>query len=217
MKCAALAVALLYGIILIVLTCAMPIISFFGAYSKVDPLAIYKELYYWVWFLLFIISQIALLIIPVKLESKRPITKNTVILPILAASIMAGLLAIGAFVSIGELLLHDATSGSMWKLGWVEFALVWLLWALIFRRWSRGTEPGGLIKKMTGVLYKGSILELLVAVPTHIMVRQREYCCAGLATFFGIAMGVAVMLFAFGPAVFFLYADRIRKKTRQII
>jgi len=30
-------------------------------------------------------------------------------------------------------------------------------------------------------------------------------------TFIGLTMGVSVMLFSFGPAVFFLYADRWKK------
>ena len=50
-----------------------------------------------------------------------------------------------------------------------------------------------------------------IAVPTHIVARSRDYCCAGFMTFFGLTMGISVMLFAFGPAVFFLYIDRWRR------
>jgi hypothetical protein len=37
----------------------------------------------------------------------------------------------------------------------------------------------------------GSILELLVAVPSHIIVRRRGDCCAPLGTFCGTATGIA--------------------------
>jgi hypothetical protein len=48
-------------------------------------------------------------------------------------------------------------------------------------------------------------------VPTHIVARARDYCCAGFYTFLGIAFGVAVMLFSFGPGVFFLFAARWKR------
>ncbi len=60
-------------------------------------------------------------------------------------------------------------------------------------------------------LLRGSILELLVAVPSHIVVRQRGVCCAPAGTFWGITTGLAVMLLAFGPGVFFLYVARCRR------
>jgi hypothetical protein len=60
-------------------------------------------------------------------------------------------------------------------------------------------------------MLRGSILELLVAVPTHIVARSRDYCCAGFMTFIGLSLGISVMLFSYGPAVFFLYVDRWRR------
>jgi len=57
----------------------------------------------------------------------------------------------------------------------------------------------------------GSILELLIAVPTYVVARYRDYCCGGFITFVGLAMGAAVMLFAYGPAVFYLFAERWKR------
>ena len=54
-------------------------------------------------------------------------------------------------------------------------------------------------------------MELLVAVPCHIYVRKQEHCCAGAITFWGIATGLAVLLFAFGPGVFLLFAQRVKR------
>lgn len=214
MKRAAIVVTLLYAVIISLFTFIVPIVSFLGTETKVDLFSWHKEISYWLWFAVFILSQIALLIIPVKVENKKPITRKTVILPIAASSLMIGLLALGVFVSIGEFILWDHSYSLMWRFGWIEFALTWLLWALIFYRWSKRTEPKGLIERISRTLYRGSLLELLVAVPTHIVIRQRPYCCAGAATFIGISIGIAVMIFAFGPAIFFLYADRARKKLR---
>ena len=76
-------------------------------------------------------------------------------------------------------------------------------------------QPMDVVTRQCRYLLKGSILELLVAVPTHIVARARDYCCAGFWTFFGIAFGVSVMLFSFGPGVFFLFAARWKRLHPQ--
>jgi hypothetical protein len=68
-----------------------------------------------------------------------------------------------------------------------------------------------LLKRMHRWLLRGSILELLVAVPSHIIVRRRGDCCAPLGTFWGIATGISVMLLCFGPGVFFLFVERFER------
>ena len=52
--------------------------------------------------------------------------------------------------------------------------------------------------------------KLWSACRLHIVARIRDYCFAGTMTFIGLALGISVMLFSFGPAVFFLYAERWR-------
>jgi hypothetical protein len=87
----------------------------------------------------------------------------------------------------------------------------WCGWALIFFRLSRTTEPQDFVSRLCKSLLKGSILELLIAVPTHIVARYRDYCCAGFMTFIGLTLGISVMLFSFGPGVFFLFVARWRR------
>jgi hypothetical protein len=89
--------------------------------------------------------------------------------------------------------------------------LTWCLWSLIFFRMSRKESAPDFVSRQSRTLFKGSVLELLVAVPTHIAVRHRHECCGGIFTFFGLSMGISVMLFAFGPAVFFLFVARWRR------
>jgi hypothetical protein len=63
------------------------------------------------------------------------------------------------------------------------------------------------------MLLAGSILELLIAVPTHIIARWRNYCCAGFMTFWGLVTGLSVLLFAFGPGMFILFVRRLHSVT----
>lgn len=88
----------------------------------------------------------------------------------------------------------------------------WLLWGWVFHHFARADEPETFVKRTTRWLLRGSILELLVAVPSHIFVRQREDCCAPMVSFWGIVTGISVMLLSFGPGVFFLFAARMRDR-----
>ncbi len=94
--------------------------------------------------------------------------------------------------------------------------LCWLGWALVFYHASKSDEAGTLVQRTTRWLLRGSILELLVAVPSHIMVRQRSDCCAPIVTFWGIVTGISVMLLSFGPGVLFLFAARMRRKKSHL-
>jgi hypothetical protein len=87
----------------------------------------------------------------------------------------------------------------------------WAVWALVFFRRCAGDEPDALLKRATNWLLRGSILELIIAVPSHVIVRRRDDCCAPIGTFWGIATGISVMLLCFGPGVFFLFVERCKK------
>jgi len=81
-----------------------------------------------------------------------------------------------------------------------------------FYHYAKADEAETLVQRTTRWLLRGSILELLVAVPSHIIVRQREECCAPIVSFWGIVTGISVMLLSFGPGVLFLFAARIRQR-----
>lgn len=179
-----------------------------------------------------LVCQLALLIVPVEKAENRVVTKRAVIFPIVAAGLMMALLMVGLVISVSEFFTRNeelaginlmffgekdfpgltealAQPTVQRAIGVLIFA--WLAWALIFFRWSRKLEPGTLVEKQCRMMYRGSILELLIAVPTHVIARSRDYCCAGFSTFVGIVCGVSVMLISFGPGIFFLFAERWKK------
>ena len=81
--------------------------------------------------------------------------------------------------------------------------LIWIFWGAVFYAFSK--RVSNVVDSAVSWLIKGSVLELLIAIPCHIIVRQREWCCAQYVSAWGIATGIAIMLMAFGPSAMFLY------------
>jgi RsiW-degrading membrane proteinase PrsW (M82 family) len=217
MKRWALVVVLLYALIFLVLTLPVTIVSPYDIWTveniKEMPKGIFTSWQFWIGMVLVLLTQIALLVIPVRKAEGRPITKRTVIAPIVASAFLIGLLAGGLFLAVTETIRGESFPEEeiwLWLAG-VIFITIWVVWAIIFYRWSKKLEPLNLVEKMCRLFFRGSILELLVAVPTHIVARYKNYCCAGFGTFFGITFGLAIMLLSFGPGVFFLYKERWQK------
>jgi hypothetical protein len=93
--------------------------------------------------------------------------------------------------------------------------IFWLVWGAVFMKSYADRNRLSFTSHLTRWLLRGSILELLVAIPSHVISRHRKECCAPDITLLGIAMGLAVALMSFGPGVFFLFAQRIRKKKAK--
>ncbi len=91
----------------------------------------------------------------------------------------------------------------------IALLVLWLIWTVVFYRLYRNaTDP---LTKTVAWLFRGSVLELLVAVPAHVIVRRRHDCCAPVVTSFGIYSGIAIMLLSFGPSVLLLFKKRIER------
>ncbi|CAN5783663.1 hypothetical protein BH11VER1_BH11VER1_39420 [soil metagenome] len=209
MKYWSLLVASLYVLVLLVLF--VPLV-FIGLGHLMNLGDIEEMLSSWqTWLIVFLMfaAQFCLLRVPVQLAQGRPVSKRPVIITMLAAVFAMALLVFGAALSIYELFatLWDSSLLICPALGVAS----WVFWSFFFYRSSKRTELDTGLACLKKHLVTGSILELLIAVPTHIIARQRESCCAGLLTFVGLTAGVAVMLFAFGPAVYFLFVERWRR------
>jgi hypothetical protein len=159
-----------------------------------------------------LIAQAALLLIPVAKTNRRNIKKTTLIWPLVASGLMMGALTLGAILSIYELFARNESEEFYLQIGALAGLLVWLLWTVLFFIYSRNRDPMGAVSQQCRLLLQGSILELLIAIPIHVVARWRDYCCAGFLTFVGLTFGISVMLFAFGPSVFFLFVARWKQK-----
>jgi hypothetical protein len=154
---------------------------------------------------LLVVCEMALLFVPVRVASRRPVTRRSLWVPLLASGFLAALLGFGATLALAEYAKMSE------KAVWVVYAspvAAWLAWTFVFWSMAYRTSPDAVATKLHRWLLGGSVLELLVAVPTHLVVRRRSECCAGIGTAIGIGAGVLVMLLAFGPSVGFLYYRR---------
>ena len=89
----------------------------------------------------------------------------------------------------------------------VFWGAAWLLWGILFYFYFRNSSA--VVTRLISWLLNGSVLELLIVIPCHVIARRRHDCSAPIATSFGIATGLAIMLLSFGPSVLFLYKKRL--------
>jgi hypothetical protein len=204
-------VAVLYAVALVVATPPLHLAAFAPTTSLSHAIAFWTDWQFWAFIALMLAAQALFLLVPVRVASRRPVSRMTILVPLLVSGLMAAGLAAGAACSILET-IYGPKSPHLWQLVPLGAGLAaWAAWGLYFWRASASRSAEDVVRAQCKALVKGSVLELLVAVPTHVVARYRDYCCAGIMTFIGLACGIAVMLFAFGPGVFFLYVERWRR------
>lgn len=230
---------LLYALALILLTVPMVLLAFikWGDNDGVkfrEALALFQQWGYWLWLAVLVGGQALLLLVPIQMTERRFIPRRTLKIPCLVVAFLLANLFFAGIVDIlcaafneegvnlfSYLIPFNPSLDQPQRLGVVSAIIVtllvfWIVWTIIFRHFADSDDPGALMKRAVRWLLNGSILELLVAVPTHIIVRRRGDCCAPIGTFWGIATGISIMLLCFGPGVYFLFATRARRlKARE--
>ncbi len=221
---------LLYTVALLMLTVPAIWIAFNSwsgkGVSLPFALRIYRHGSYWLWLTMLVAGQALLLLLPIHIAERRLPARRPLKTPVIVSAFFLANLCFAGLVSILCLYFQEdgvnffgyflpfkpnqvSPSDFSTGLGAVITGIAfWIIWAVIFRGFAKSDGPDALLKRIVRWLLRGSILELLVAVPSHIIVRRRGDCCAPLGTFWGIATGISVMLLCFGPGVFFLFVER---------
>ena len=172
---------------------------------------------FWIFCAVVIISQILLLIMPVRIVKQRPKPQRGLWPTAIAAAALFAIVVLGIVWSIVAAVSGDfAIEGIVLLIALIFLLLNWIVWSCIFRAFARNTNPHSYIRRLMKWLLRGTILELLVAVPSHVIVRHKDVCCAHGVTAAGIATGLAIMLISFGPGIYFLYAERIKSKKLKM-
>jgi hypothetical protein len=165
---------------------------------------------YWATWLcvgVFIAGQVLLLALSVDVTQRRLKPRTHILLSALVAGLFLAVLTSAALLSIVLAFRGDnVPDWTVVVLRWTPL-VAWIGWGVVFGIYSRAED--GSVTRAVSWLLRGSVLELLIAVPSHVIVRRRDDCCAPIGTGMGIASGLAIMLLSFGPSVMFLYKRRM--------
>lgn len=162
------------------------------------------------------ICGVSLMVLPARTIRQRPITCRSIWFPIFGSGLLAGCLLLGAGFAIDELFNGSGNTPNdsfLWVI-LISSLIVWAGWSIIFFQIAFRSGPDSIGLKLHRTLIAGSVLELLVAVPSHVVVRRRSDCCAGVETGLGICIGVTIMVIALGPSVLFLFYKRYKQISR---
>ena len=158
-------------------------------------------------------GQILLLFLSIDTSFRRRKPRAHVLVSTVVAALLLTLLLFAVTLSLGVGFAGDKFFAPIDQHPWAgntilaACAILWLLWGIIFYRYARSSsDPVG---RAVSWLLAGSVLELLVVVPCHVIVRRRHDCSAPAVTSFGIVTGIAIMLLSFGPSVLFLHKKRL--------
>ena len=200
----------LYAAALVLLTVPVILAAF---PSATRPEQAYSWWGYWVWVAFMTLCAVLLIAAPVRIAGGRDRSRRPLAFTVVIAGFLLTMLVIGAIASITELLQGPfGTDGGAVLVGLAFLTVIlWAFWAAALYWLTRNQTPRSAVQWGARSLFAGSVLELLVAVPSHIIVRHRDQCCAGLYTFIGLVTGISVMLLSFGPGVFFLFSERMSK------
>jgi len=182
-----------------------------GGDSLRDAARVYRGWQPWVLVAAFLGGEALLLLLAVDTSQRRLRPRASLLLSVGVGALLLALLTLAVAAALSAMAWGDHMDrwgpwGS-WPGVLGLWGALWIAWGAAFHRVYRGR--GLPVDRIVWWLLRGSVLELLVAIPCHVWVRRRGDCSAPLATGLGIATGVAIMLLSFGPGVLFLVKRRL--------
>lgn len=180
----------------------------------------YQEWWLWLWVGIIVGGQALLLFLSVDTSWRHAKPRQHVAVTAALASFFAAVLTGSALFALDVGVYGDHAS-PLWKgkEGWFAATMLaiwigaWIIWGGIFYQYYR--DSSNAVSAAVSWLLRGSVLDLLIAVPVHVVVRQRGDCSAPAVTGFGIVTGLAIMLLCFGPGVLALYKKKLDAYSRK--
>lgn len=169
----------------------------------------YSEWFTLTWIALLAGGPLILLFVNADMARKRLRSRRHIAVSAAAAGLALSLLILAAVASIVVVLEGDNLGDADPWIVLATWPTAWLVWTVVF--WRMGERLFDPATRVHRWLLRGSVLELLVAVPAYLIVRQRHECTAPEVTAFGVATGLAILLMSLGPGAFFLYRAGVRR------
>ena len=173
-----------------------------------------------------LISQAVFVFFTGTINLCQPIRKRRAFLPATMAAFLLTVLVVALLFSLLELFRQDSdTAYKTWML-WTFIGVNWIGWSIAFLVTYAQHDRYTFAQKLLSALFRGSLLEFLVAIPSHVIVSRRPGCFVGTLTGLGVSSGIAVMLWAFGPGIILLFLrnkykgqsrQKIKQKERKVL
>ena len=207
-------VLVLYAFLIILLAAPYVYLIFFPELKFSNLFEMYGQPVFWIYLAILLACYAVMLMIPIKTSLQRPVSKKPVIVTVVTGSFLLATLFAGFVLMFIEVFRVKKVDPWM-ILCLAVFIVSWISWGVFFWRYSKSNNPSAVSAKLIHFLYRGSLLEMLVAVPSHIIARSRNECCAGIFTFTSLTFGVSIMIISFGPGVYFLYKKRLERYSNN--
>ena len=142
----------------------------------------------------------------------RPIRKTRLWMPVLVAAVMASVLVSGLTFALFQLaIVRDGGGvGLAFALSSVLYGN-WIIWAPLLWAYTRRKQRRDVLTLLVRWLFVGSLAELLVCVPAHLVTSR----LVGTWTMIGIWAGILVMVFSFGPSLVLLFLRPHYRRERM--
>jgi len=215
MKKWGLVITLFYGaIVLAFLVPAWMFLAWNDPVKAADFKTVYANWIPWACAGAVMLGAVLLLWLSVDTTKKRLKPRTHILISALTTGLFLLILTVAIFFAVGLGVrgeeFFDLLPQSLGLAGFtIAFVIPWLVWGILFYRFCRGSADP--VTRALAWMFRGSLLELLIAVPAHVFIRRRHDCCAPAVNGFGIAAGIAIMLLSFGPSVLLLYKKRLEK------
>lgn len=108
---------------------------------------------------------------------------------------------------IGEVLIHDRFTW-IFVVSLVVLGVSWFCWSLVLIAFVARRSVPQAIRRVTGVLVAGTLLEILLVLPLEAMVRRRAECYCGTGSFQMLLGAVLAGIWLLGPGIFVLLVMR---------
>lgn len=98
---------------------------------------------------------------------------------------------------------------------WVLLPASWLVMSLLLLAYCRRHAGRGRWGRILGLLFGGTILELIIVVPVDIMVRRRTDCYCAAGTFHSLLFAALALVWVVGPGAFLALTSRRRRLWQE--
>lgn len=201
------AVTILYAVVLLLLW--IPVTLFLIRPPASNVADFYTHPLVWTMTGIPVFCQLILLSLRADITRRRLKPQVPIWISALVTGFLVGILTLSAGLALFLVFTKD-TQLSAYAL--LVPVLSWFICTVAFAGINQGSSDP--LSDASRWLFRGSVLELLVAVPAHVIVRRRNDCCAPAFTGLGIYCGVAIMLLAFGPSMLLLFKKRMERYSK---